>query len=233
MRTHTPGKIFLADQRGLVQSSNFRRYCTFSFGAFQHAHKQPPGHLLALNEETLAGGYTLTLPVAETAHVVLLPLTGTVEVLLDGRIFPVEVEEIRVLTLVAGSTLQLRNPYPTDLISLLHIWVRAEAEAVPAAAPAIGFSFAALANQLAPLLPGAGGALPFGLSLGRFAGRYETICAVPVGRLFFAFVLAGAFEAEGRLLHEKDGLTLWDAPAPIELEALSNDALLLVLDVAG
>jgi hypothetical protein len=39
--------------------------------------------------------------------------------------------------------------------------------------------------------------------------------------------LAGAFEAEGRLLHEKDGRAPWDAPAPVEIEALSNNALLL------
>lgn len=31
------------------------------------------------------------------------------------------------------------------------------------------------------------------------------------GRLFFGFVLAGAFEAAGRLLHEKHGLARWDA----------------------
>jgi hypothetical protein len=42
-------------------------------------------------------------------------------------------------------------------------------------------------------------------------------------------VLAGAFEAEGRLLHAKDGLALWDARAPLEIEALSDNALLLVL----
>jgi hypothetical protein len=67
------------------------------------------------------------------------------------------------------------------------------------------------------------------LSLGRFAGRRGATYELPPGRLFFGFVLAGAFEAEGRLLHEKDGLALWEVPAPVEIEALSNHALLLVL----
>ncbi len=229
----TPGKIFLADERGLVETSSFRRYCTFNFDGFSHPHKQPPGHLLALNEELLAGGATVALPVTEAAHVVLLPITGAVEVLPpSGAPIVVEVEEMQVLTLPAGSILRLRNPYPADVISLLHLWVRADDAALPPAGELKAtFSFADIANQLRPLRP-AGAGLPFTVGLGRFAGRHEVACAVPPGRLFFAFVLAGAFEVEGRLLHEKDGLALWNAAAPVEIEALSHDALLLVLEVA-
>ncbi len=232
MSTPTPGKIFLADQRGLVETADFRRFSTFSFGSFQHAHKQPLGRLRALNEETLAGGGTLTLPVPEATHLVLLPITGAVALRLPGgATLLVEVEEIQVVTLPAGSTVELSNPYPDELITLLHIWLQAEPTDAVLLAPSGAFSFASLANQLVPLLP-PGLARPFTVSLGRFAGRHEAACAVPPGQLLFAFVLAGAFEAAGRLLHEKDGLALWDAPAPIEIEALSNDALLLVLTVA-
>ncbi|QKG56152.1 hypothetical protein GKZ68_05535 [Hymenobacter sp. BRD128] len=228
----TPGKIFLADQRGLVETSEFRRYCTFSFGLFQHAHKQPLGALLALNEELLAGGATVALPVAEAAHVLLLPITGVVEVLLpSGDPLPVETEQLQVLTLPAGSALRLQNPFPHDIIRILHVWLRAAEASAVAIGPLAAFSAGTLANRLALLLP-ASPTLPVTVSLGRFAGRHEVEYVVPPGRLFFAFVLAGAFEAEGRLLHESDGLALWDAPAPVELEALSNDALLLVLAVA-
>ncbi|MGI4743634.1 MAG: hypothetical protein ACRYG7_51435 [Janthinobacterium lividum] len=54
-----------------------------------------------------------------------------------------------------------------------------------------------------------------------------------VGPAVFAFVLAGAFEVAGQLMHEKDGLALWDAAAASKIEALGNDALLLVLGVAA
>jgi hypothetical protein len=232
MPTPTPGKIFLADQRGLVETRSYRRFSTFSFGAFQHVHKQPLGCLRALNEEILAGSSTLTLPVVEATHLVLLPITGAIAVRLPGaQELVVEVEEIQVLTLSAGSEVALRNPYPTDLVTLLHIWLRAEPIESMAVVPAGIFSLAALANQLLLLLP-AKPALPFTISLGRFAGRHEATCVVPPGHFFFAFVLAGAFEVEGRLLHEKDGLALWDAAAPVELEALSTEALLLILTVA-
>jgi hypothetical protein len=229
----TPGKIFVADQRGLVQTASFQRHATLNFGDFYHEHRQPLGHLLAVNEESLAGGATLALSATETVHVVLLPITGTVEVLLANETLASAVEQVRVLTLPAGATFRLRNPYPDHLISLLHLWVRADAPvSAPTARPAASFTFGGLADRLAPLLP-ATAELPFTLSLGRFAGRREATYALAPGRLFFGCVLAGAFEVEGRLLHAQDGLALWDAAAPIELEALSNDALLLVLDVAA
>jgi len=227
MLPQTPGKIFLADQRGRTETRDFRRFATFSFVDFQHEHRQPLGRLLAVNEEWLAGGYTLTLPVPEAVHIVLLPITGTVEALLNGKVLPAEVAQVQVLTLPAGSVVQLRNPYPNDVICLLHLWVRAD-EPAPVGLPAATFSFEDTTNRLASLLPATAG-LPFTLSLGRFAGRCEAAYELPAGRLFFSFVLAGAFEAEGRLLHEKDGLALWDASAPVEIEALSNNALLLVL----
>ena len=75
-------------------------------------------------------------------------------------------------------------------------------------------------------------ALPFALRLGRFMGREEAVYKVQPGNQLFAFVVAGAFELEGRLLHEKDGLALWDAEE-VELEALSNHALVLVVELAA
>jgi len=97
----------------------------------------------------------------------------------------------------------------------------------------LAFEAAHLANQLLELLPGPGDALPCRASLGRFTGRAEAEYHLRrPGAGFFAFVLAGAFEIAGRLLHANDGLALWDT-GTVEVEALSNDALLLVLEVAA
>lgn len=70
--------------------------------------------------------------------------------------------------------------------------------------------------------------LPVGVQIGRFAGRAGTTCALPGGATFFAFVLAGAFELAGQLLHTGDGLALWDTSI-VELEALSNEAVVITL----
>ncbi|GAB3851135.1 hypothetical protein GCM10028822_17470 [Hymenobacter terrigena] len=231
MIAQTPGKIFLADERGLAESDRFRRYSTFSFGPFAHPHKEPFGRLYGLNEETLAGGHALDFTVAQASHVVIIPITGAV--VLTGFGQPettVSVEETMVLALPAGSILHVRNPYDTHLVSFLHLWLLADAPAAVSKYQRIRFSSEATQNQLAQLLPAAS-LLPFTVSLGRFAGRQEAVYQLqnPANSVF-AFALAGAFEVESRLLHEKDGLALWNV-AEIELEALSNDALVLVLEL--
>jgi quercetin 2,3-dioxygenase len=228
MSTQIPGKIFLADQRGVVETAQFQRHSTLSFGMYQHPHRGPVGRLHALNEELLAGGHRATVPVTTDSWLLLLPITGAVTATVGTTpATTTDVGELRVLRVKAGQNLTFQNPYPSDLIRFLHLWLRADD--VTPAAELFHFDAAALQNQLAPLLPPTAG-WPFGLSLGRFAGRHEAVYRPQPGAQLVAFVIAGAFEAEGRLLHEKDALALWDA-AEIEVEALSNDALLLLLEL--
>jgi len=241
MTTQAPGKIYLADQRGVLENSQFRRQSTFSFGAFQNEHKAPFGRLYGLNEETLAGGHTIEFAVADNAYIVLLPITGAVAFSTGGGTHgTVEAEEITTIAAPAGTTLTLRNPFANELSSFLHVWVRATkppAVPHPAIAMTTVFDGPMLENQLRELVsarieeyPPIEPNLPLVLSLGRFMGRHEAVYHVTPGSSLFAFVIAGAFEVEGRLLHEKDGLALWNV-AEIALEALSNHALVLVLEL--
>ena len=235
----TPGKLFLADQRGVLETAEFRRFSTFQFGTYVHAHKQPVGCLLALNEETLAGGHTVSLPVTDRVHLLILPITGSVWASTGPEpVTLVEVTQVHVLSAASGSTVQFTNPYETELISFLHIWLLDPVGT--AAAQTLAFDLDSRPNQLVaatPLLAGppAGAwppTWPFQVHLGRFAGRAEAYCAVPAHTFFFAFVLAGAFELAGRLLQAGDSLAFWDTPA-VELEALSNEATIITILLAA
>lgn len=233
MIKQTPGKIFLADQRGLTETSRFRRYSTFNFGGYAHEHKAAFGRLYAMNEETLGGGQVLEFQADRDAHILLIPVTGELLVSLpNGEDMPVEVEAMHVLTVPAGSAIQLRNPYATDLVTFLHLWVQTEAPVATASSQQYAFGLSNAGGQLArATAPGEAAALlPFSVYLGQFVGRQETTYCLPREASFFTYVLAGAFEVEGRLLHEKDCLALWETEE-IELEALSNNALLLVLEL--
>ena len=116
------------------------------------------------------------------------------------------------------------------MVSFLHVWLLADAPVSAVTAEQAGFSFATSTNSLTSLLSTAS-LLPLTASIGQFAGRHEAVyqLANPEARLY-AYVLTGAFELEGRLMHEKDGLALWNV-AEIELEALSNDAVVLLLEL--
>lgn len=237
MPQQIPGKIYLADQRGLVENSQFRRQSTFNFEAFQSEYKEPFGHLYGLNEETLAGGHDVAFSVGFDSYIVLLPITGAVGFSTGGgAVGTVEAGEVITLSAPAGTGLRLQNPFEGELISFLHLWLRAPAPLTPPA-PAIALKgvFGELPEntllELVSLRAQDQPNMPFKLSLGRFMGRQEATYQVAAGHSLFAFVIAGAFELEGRLLHEKDGLALWDL-AETELEALSNHALVLLLELA-
>lgn len=232
MIKQTPGKIFLADQRGLVETSEFRRYSTFNFGVYSQEHKEPFGNLYAVNEETLGGGQRLEFTVEQASCLVLLPLIGEVAVTTAAGHNTIRVEQLQLLTVPASTTVQLTNPYETELVTFLQLWLTAEHPVVEIYAEQVDFQLSTVENQLVPIIAGSktNRLLPFALSIGRFAGRQEVVYPLEKGASFFAFVLAGAFEVQGRLLHEKDGLALWDTEE-VELEALSNNALLVVIEL--
>ena len=46
----------------------------------------------------------------------------------------------------------------------------------------------------------------------------------------FGFVLQGAFEVQYKLMETRDGLALWNAKE-IEIEALSNEALIMLIEM--
>jgi len=73
--------------------------------------------------------------------------------------------------------------------------------------------------------------LTFSISIGKFGGRREANYLQKNNDAgFFVFVIEGAFEVQGALLQARDRLVLWDTE-DVEMEALSNDAIILVLEL--
>ena len=72
---------------------------------------------------------------------------------------------------------------------------------------------------------------PFSIAIGKFDGRREANYLLKnKGTDLFVFVIEGAFEVQGTLLHARDGLALLDTEGT-EMEALSNDAIILLLEL--
>jgi hypothetical protein len=68
------------------------------------------------------------------------------------------------------------------------------------------------------------------IHLGNFHGREEGIHFLKHPRQgIFVFIVEGAFEVQNRLLQPRDGLALWNIDQ-IEFEALSNDAIMLLVE---
>ncbi|PWS30983.1 pirin family protein [Pedobacter paludis] len=225
----SPGKIYLADQRGLAETTILRSYSTFNFKKYYNEHKEPFGDLFICNDDFLAGGkLTFFLSKDDSIHL-FMPITGGIDIVINGKEYAVETGQVQVLNLGKGEVLEISNPYPNDVINYLQIGIKTDLFLMRASELLFNFDFEKNQNQLIEIISNP--KLPFKLNTGIFAGREEAIYKMnQSGNKFYCFIIDGAFEIEGRLMHARDGLALWDLEQ-VELEALSNNAIVITLEL--
>lgn len=223
MLPQSNGKIFLSDERGLNQQDWFRSYNTFNFGGYYNEHKTPFGPLYVLNEDTLAGGRSITLQVEEDSDIILLPVVGAVTWRDSaGNTALAGAGQCLFHSAPKGTSFTISNPYDDALVNFLQLWIKRPEPPVKAAPLLHDFCLDDHKDRLLPLLNNT-------MFVGKFNGRAETVLPVPPGAQgIFLFVLQGAFEVQYRLMNAKDGLALWDLQG-IELEALSNEAIIVAV----
>ncbi|OIN61128.1 pirin family protein [Arsenicibacter rosenii] len=228
MLTDVQGQLYLADQRGVAETDGFRSFHTFNFGPYQTEGRTPFGRLCVVNDDTLAAGRQLTRQIDEAMHVLILPLVGGIEVnsTVAGTSYA-SAGEALVLSMPANASYSVLNPYDTELINYLQIWVRAKpADSFTAGVTITAFDLAQ-PNQLLPA-----GSTAINVTIGQYGGREEDRMKVSDPETgLFAFVVEGAFEVQNRLLHARDSIALWDIDT-VDFEALSNNALILFVDPA-
>ena len=229
------GKIFLSEQRGIEESEISKTTMIFNSNAYFDEHKEPFRNLTALNDQLLVPRGKLEVSVKEASHLLLIPITGDLFYQGENKdTKEVNIGEVKINSFVAGSKFNIHNPYGWDFINFLQIWIKDESIVQNQSLKPAAFNMNENFNHLIPILPtitASQKALPFALSIGQFGGRSETIYNLKDKKnAFFTFIIAGAFEINGRLMHPRDGLALWDINS-IEIEALSPEATLLCLEL--
>jgi hypothetical protein len=220
MIRQNPARIYKAQQRGVFENSNHSWEATFNFESYQDASRSPFGALQILNDETLGPNQQLTRNV-ENGSILLIPLVGALEYSLNGETTYVETNEAAWLP--AEGNLILRNPYEEELINFLYIVF---SHSIVTEAETLSINLDSR-NSLNPFsLPGS-----IKAKMGLFDGRQEALYPIqnPNNGLF-VFVIAGAFEVQGRLLEHRDGLALWQLEEA-DVEALSENAVLLLFEL--
>lgn len=225
MIPQSKGKMYLSDERGYNEMPWFRTYNTFNFGRYFNEHKQAFGALYVLNEDVLAGGKGFRMEVETTSDIILLPIVGAITFATDdGHNGLLEAGQVQVLHLTAGNSFEVRNPYENDLVKFLQLWIKTPTTQ-STSLTTFDLSHKDALNEL--VINDS-----YTLSIGKFNGRAEAIYHLKdTHKGVFVFNIEGAFEVQYRLLHNGDGLGLWEVEE-VELEALSNDAIILLLEVA-
>ena len=157
----------------------------------------------------------------------IMPMVGEVDYEDEkGNLFSVAAGQLLLIPLAAGVQASVRNVYQDALVNCLISAV------VPTQRPALKAPELVPVNlhQFSDVL-GSLNNLYLPVYIGNFQGRAETTLPVNATKLF-VFVIEGAFEVQHRLLEYRDGMVIWNT-AVVELEALSNNAKLLVVDLGG
>lgn len=244
MNTETQARIYLAEHRGHSETDFLRSYQSFNFGNYVAEGRAPFGALRLLNDDTLRAGASVTMAVEQPTDVLLIPVAGSLAytcepIIGSGTGGFLDPGHVQFLSLTAGMTYTVSNPYEIEYVSFLQIWLTNNVDTDSFSPVASRGSFdLSRKNVLLPLAesadPEAVGRVLIGQFDGRSDGSYPAKSSAPNGCSsgIYAFALKGAFEVQNRLLHEKDGLALWNVPdGLVEFEALSNDAILVLLDI--
>jgi quercetin 2,3-dioxygenase len=228
------GKIFLADERGRKLGSSSQSYSTFNFEDYFNPFKHSFGNIYALNDFMLAGSASQSIKVPEGFYVVLLPVSGAISYS-DSSVQNKLIVAGQAQVIVAGvdTDIEIRNPFRNEVVNFIHLLIKSDK---PSLSKAIYLStyddVNRFRNRMVRVFPGISDTTcsVFSMQIGKFSGRGEAIYTVKQNsKGFFGFVLDGVFEVEGRLLHARDGLALWDIEK-VEMEALSNGALILIVE---
>ena len=239
MDTQTQAQIYLSEQRGLSQIDYFRSFHSFNFGHYFDENRKPFGSLQVLNDDTLQAGRSIRMQLEENTDVVIIPIVGGLEYQSSVGNGFLEAGQVQTLSLTSGMSYEISNPYETELINFIQIWLTNTSSDFTAKVEQSDFNVDDK-NKLLPLfsISTQSQIIPsfiHGL-IGKYDGRQDGVYQVEKTKSqssgIFVFILSGVFEVQNILLHERDGLALMNLQQEkIEFEALSNEAILLLMEI--
>lgn len=210
--------IYLSSSRGVDRTGSYITNSTFSFGKYKNPDRTGVGRLKALNDEVLGAGRSIVHGCNTNQLLIVLPLAGGVEYQHKDSNGHVEAGQIALVPVTAGEV-TFRNSYSED-VNYLHLWMDEDSQSSTN-------EFSMSRNKLSEI--GVFGGIK--TSIGEYDGRVDdTFVQRASASGIFVFCIEGAFEVQHRLLERRDGLYL-TGDQKVEFEALSNLAILLVLEV--
>jgi hypothetical protein len=232
MVTTTQAYIYLDENRVVEETATCRKLVSLHRENMPEPDNPYDNSLTGLQEILLAGAATETIVLDSDCTYILLPVAGAVTCItgMEQRTFAAG----QVIMVSAKNTgnLIVENPFTDNLVSFLMLTLYNN---VPSDSVYMHI-YDDVNEHVNTLLPICPEARQYNknlchIALGLFTGRGETMYKPEPGTktAVTVFVVQGAFEVEGRLLHQGDTLTLRDT-AQLDMEALSNQAILLLME---
>jgi hypothetical protein len=231
MKRESPAKIFNSALRGSEETAAYKCFYTFNFKDYQTEFSGAFGQLKFLNDESISPQQSITYTYEEDTCVVLLPITGALNYRNDIHTEElVQSEQLKILVIEKGASCTFHNPFDQEWINYLHIGFKTTPSQTGQPSTLQNIEFKNMNELVGFGFPAQTGDQPDGY-IGMYEGRSEGNYTLKnTNHGLFVYVIRGAFEVQGRLMEYRDGLSLWNTNE-IEFEALSNNAIILLLEI--
>ncbi|MEZ4968626.1 MAG: hypothetical protein R2814_02970 [Flavobacteriaceae bacterium] len=223
MIAQTPSRIFISAQRKWQHSRYHSCHSTFGQEDLNGALGKHLGSMRSFTCEVLIACGKKKYTVSEDTLLVLIPLVGSLKIsnVTDNGEQLLAPNEIASFLIRESASYYVNNLHKDQAINYLQIYLNVQASPIQNC-------FGDVQNNvLHTILKTVECQVNFGV----FDGRKEVEYTLEnQNNGIFVFVINGVFEVQHRLLESRDALALWDV-GKIELESLSENAILLVLEL--
>ena len=213
MRRQSSAKIYLADHYRTDQSDGARSISIFNSHSFNN--------LWSVKDETIAPGWFMEYYLHTGA--ILLPLVGSLLVCLDDEETEIACGELVLIN--EAKHVKVSNNYDDALVNYAIIIFKQSF--IPTfSVSKFAFNLNHAGNEMQEIINNH----LLKIAIGKMEMRRETEYFITThNKCCFCWVLQGSFEVEGRLLHARDALAIWNTPV-LDIESLGRESILLLIE---
>ncbi|MFT4093148.1 MAG: hypothetical protein QM640_05875 [Niabella sp.] len=221
--------ILLAEARGKTQSGGLDSFHSLNFGNYRMEGREPFGEVFVFNEDFLAPEKGTEISVSSHIEIFLIPIAGGLEMEFNngGDLRYISAGEALHIVALPGNRIKLTNPYSSRQVCFIQIWLSSKTGGLST------FSYMQTGfdindkNRFKPILTSNSGNTTVRLTKMELRQKRHY---TPHHSDIFVFTVEGAFDFHDRLIQHKEGLILRQVSDELEFEALSQDAILLMIE---
>ena len=229
MKSESLAEIFNSAQIKFEETASHKCFYTFNSEDSQNEGRRSFGELKFFNNVFLAPLESITYKHEENTRIIILPIAGALNY--HTEIYEEELvrsEQIKIIEIEKELPYTFNNPFEKEWINYLHIGLKVNSFPSKQQSALRNIEFRKMDELVCFDSNSADQSTGY---IGIYQGRSEDNYMLKnPNNGVFVYVISGAFEVQGRLLEYKDGLSLWNTNE-IEFEALSNNAIILILEI--
>ncbi len=223
-----------ANTRGHNSFGWLNSYHSFSFGHYYNPERMHFGALRVLNDDTVAPGMGFGKHPHDNMEIVSIPLSGDLHHQdSTGRNEIIRQHDVQIMSAGSGIAHSEMNANKDQQVKFLQIWVMPKELNINPRYEQKSFKPADRANQIFTVVaPDNQDAVWINqdawFSLANFeAGKNDEYFLRQMDNGVYVFVINGSVTINDTVLHERDGLGIWDIGS-IKIEANTTTELLLI-----